>query len=114
MSRRFVGQRGRKYASVAASLQSPSRLIVDYEWNTNMYVTYAAGWAESLVFLDARRVLAVERGDSEHNLFPSGWTGSKRQIPAGFVLEPGWHKLEVRVKNRRATIKARPGYLAGS
>jgi len=24
-----------------------------------------------------------------------------------------WHKLDVRVKNRRATIKARPGYLAG-
>jgi VWFA-related protein len=24
---------------------------------------------------------------------------------------PGWHRLEVRLKNRRATIKARPGYL---
>jgi VWFA-related protein len=33
--------------------------------------------------------------------------------PAG-VPKNGWHKLEVRVKNRRATIKARPGYLAGS
>jgi VWFA-related protein len=30
------------------------------------------------------------------------------------VGKDGWHKLEVRVKNRRATIKARPGYLAGS
>jgi VWFA-related protein len=30
------------------------------------------------------------------------------------VANDGWHKLEVRVKNRRATIKARPGYLAGS
>ena len=30
------------------------------------------------------------------------------------VEKDGWHKLEVRVKNRRATIKARPGYLAGS
>jgi VWFA-related protein len=30
------------------------------------------------------------------------------------VAKDGWHKLEVRVKNRRATIKARPGYLAGS
>jgi VWFA-related protein len=30
------------------------------------------------------------------------------------VAKNGWHKLEVRVKNRRATIKARPGYLAGS
>jgi len=27
------------------------------------------------------------------------------------VQSGGWHKLEVRVKNRRATIKARPGYI---
>jgi VWFA-related protein len=27
------------------------------------------------------------------------------------VSSPGWHRLEVRVKNRRATVKARPGYL---
>ena len=27
------------------------------------------------------------------------------------VQPGGWHKLEVRVKNRRATIKARPGYI---
>jgi VWFA-related protein len=32
--------------------------------------------------------------------------------PRGVARE-GWHRLEVRVKNRRATIKARPGYLAG-
>ena len=30
------------------------------------------------------------------------------------VAKDGWHKLDVRVKNRRALIKARPGYLAGS
>jgi hypothetical protein len=30
------------------------------------------------------------------------------------VASDGWHKLDVRVKNRRASIKARPGYLAGS
>jgi VWFA-related protein len=33
--------------------------------------------------------------------------------PTG-VAKDGWHKLDVRVKNRRAAIKARPGYLAGS
>jgi VWFA-related protein len=33
--------------------------------------------------------------------------------PRGVARE-GWHRLEVRVKNRRATIKARPGYLGGS
>jgi VWFA-related protein len=25
----------------------------------------------------------------------------------------GWHRLDVRVKNRRVTVKARPGYFAG-
>ena len=30
------------------------------------------------------------------------------------VSRDGWHRLDVRLKNRRATIKARPGYLAGS
>jgi len=29
------------------------------------------------------------------------------------VSKTGWHRLEVHVKNHRATIKARPGYLAG-
>ena len=27
------------------------------------------------------------------------------------VPGPGWHRLEVKLKNRRATVKARPGYL---
>jgi hypothetical protein len=30
------------------------------------------------------------------------------------VPDEGWHRLEVRVKNRRVTIKARPGYFAAS
>jgi VWFA-related protein len=30
------------------------------------------------------------------------------------VAKDGWHKLDVRLRNRKATIKARPGYLAGS
>ena len=30
------------------------------------------------------------------------------------VARDGWHRLEVRVRNHRATVKARPGYLAGS
>jgi VWFA-related protein len=30
------------------------------------------------------------------------------------VARTGWHRLEVRVRNRRATVKTRPGYLAGS
>ena len=30
------------------------------------------------------------------------------------VTTSGWHRLDVRVRNRRAVVKARPGYLAGS
>ena len=30
------------------------------------------------------------------------------------VARDGWHRLEVRVNNRHATVKARPGYLAGT
>jgi VWFA-related protein len=29
------------------------------------------------------------------------------------VSKDGWHRLDVRVKGRRATVKARPGYLGG-
>ena len=29
------------------------------------------------------------------------------------VAKDGWHRLDVRLRNRRAAIKARPGYLAG-
>jgi VWFA-related protein len=32
--------------------------------------------------------------------------------PRGVSAE-GWHQLTVRVKSRRADVKARPGYLAG-
>jgi VWFA-related protein len=28
------------------------------------------------------------------------------------VSKSGWHRLEVRVKGRKATVKARPGYMA--
>ena len=34
-------------------------------------------------------------------------------VPRG-VARDGWHRLEVRVKNRRVAVKARPGYVAGS
>jgi VWFA-related protein len=33
--------------------------------------------------------------------------------PSG-VAKDGWHKLQVRVKNRRATVRARTGYFAGN
>jgi len=33
---------------------------------------------------------------------------SPENVPRG-----GWHRLEVHVKGRRASIKARPGYMRG-
>jgi Ca-activated chloride channel family protein len=30
------------------------------------------------------------------------------------VAKDGWHRLDVRIKTHKATVKARPGYLAGS
>jgi hypothetical protein len=33
--------------------------------------------------------------------------------PTG-VSECGWHRLEVRVKGRRVTVKSRAGYQAGA
>jgi hypothetical protein len=30
------------------------------------------------------------------------------------VSKDGWYRLDVRVKGRKAIVKARPGYLAGS
>ena len=40
--------------------------------------------------------------------------GTLSVIPRGGVEKGGWHRLDVRVKGRRSSVKARPGYLAGS
>jgi Ca-activated chloride channel family protein len=56
---------------------------------------------ESLRELSARFVTILEEFRHRYLLSysPKGVTG------------PGWHRLEVRLKNRRATIKARAGYI---
>jgi VWFA-related protein len=56
---------------------------------------------ESLRELSARFVTILEEFRHRYLLSYS---------PRG-VTAPGWHRLEVRLKNRRATIKARPGYI---
>jgi VWFA-related protein len=55
---------------------------------------------ESLRELSARFVSILEEFRHRYLLSYS---------PRG-VSGPGWHRLEVRLKNRRATVKARPGY----
>ena len=56
---------------------------------------------ESLRELSARFVAILEEFRHRYLLSYS---------PTG-VAAPGWHRLEVRLKNRRATVKARPGYI---
>ncbi|HZI80261.1 MAG TPA: VWA domain-containing protein [Vicinamibacterales bacterium] len=56
---------------------------------------------ESLRELSARFVAILEEFRHRYLLSYS---------PTG-VAGPGWHRLEVRLKNRRATVKARPGYI---
>jgi VWFA-related protein len=56
---------------------------------------------ESLRELSARFVSILEEFRHRYLLSYS---------PQG-VAAPGWHRLEVRLKNRRATVKARPGYI---
>jgi VWFA-related protein len=56
---------------------------------------------ESLRELSARFVAILEEFRHRYLLSYS---------PKG-VAGPGWHRLEVRLKNRRATVKARPGYI---
>lgn len=56
---------------------------------------------ESLRELSARFVAILEEFRHRYLLSFS---------PKG-VAAPGWHRLEVKLKNRRATVKARPGYI---
>ena len=56
---------------------------------------------ESLRDLSARFVAILEEFRHRYLLSYS---------PKG-VTAPGWHRLEVKLKNRRATVKARPGYI---
>ena len=41
------------------------------------------------------------------------WSPRASYTPKG-VAKDGWHKLDVRIRNRKADVKARPGYMAGS
>jgi len=57
---------------------------------------------ESLRELSTRFVAILEEFRNRYLL-----SYSPKGVPA-----PGWHRLEVKLKTRRATVKARPGYVA--
>jgi Ca-activated chloride channel homolog len=73
---------------------------------------------DDLCHVTGGRVLSVQSTDKLREAF-LGILDEFRQryvlsyVPRG-VAKDGWHRLDVRVKSRRVTVKARPGYLAGS
>lgn len=100
------------------------RAVVDAARRTNAVVYGVSAGARSRSFL--RDLVRVTGG----RLYEVKSTGSLRSVflaaleefrhrylvsyrPQG-VATSGWHKVEVRVNRRGATVRARPGYLGGS
>lgn len=73
--------------------------------------------ALQLVFSDGSLIQIVSSGDLRSTFLHILDEFRHRYLvsysPRG-VTTNRWHRLEVRVRNRRAIVKARPGYLAGS
>ena len=42
------------------------------------------------------------------------WPWDRLAFTPSTTSAPGWHRLEVRVKRRGTTVKARPGYFVGA
>jgi hypothetical protein len=68
--------------------------------------------------LTGGRLFEVEKTSTLGAIFVSVLEEFRRRYLISFtphgVEQNGWHRLEVRLKGRRANVKARPGYLAGS
>jgi VWFA-related protein len=74
------------------------------------------GFVRDLCAATGGRVLKIESADGIRDAFLQVLEEFRHRyllsyIPEG-VSRGGWHQLTVRVKNRRAAVKARPGYLA--
>ena len=72
---------------------------------------------EELTSLTGGRLFEVERTQNLDAIFLSVLEEFRHRYLVSYtprgVSRTGWHQLDVRLKNRRATVKARPGYLAG-
>ena len=76
-----------------------------------------SAFLRDLTSLTGGRLYEVERMANLGSVFLSVLEEFRQRylvsyIPRG-VAKDGWHRLEVRVRNRKTTIRARPGYLAG-
>jgi len=73
---------------------------------------------EELTLLTGGRLFEVERTQNLAATFLGVLDEFRRRYLVSYtprgVPRTGWHPLEVRVKGRRATVKARPGYLAAN
>jgi len=71
---------------------------------------------EELTSLTGGRLFEVERTQNLDAIFLAVLEEFRHRYLVSYtprgVSRAGWHQLDVRVKNRRATVKARPGYLA--
>ena len=75
------------------------------------------GFVRDLCAATGGRVLKIESADGIRDAFLQVLEEFRHRYLLSYVLQgvsgTGWHQLTVRVKNRRASVKARPGYLAG-
>jgi VWFA-related protein len=73
---------------------------------------------EELTSLTGGRLFEVERTQNLDAAFLGVLEEFRHRYLVSYtprgVPRTGWHQLDVRVKGRRATVKARPGYLAGN
>jgi VWFA-related protein len=73
---------------------------------------------EELTSLTGGRLFEVERTQNLDAIFLRVLEEFRHRYLVSYrprgVSRTGWHPLEVRLKGRRATLKARPGYLAGN
>jgi VWFA-related protein len=73
---------------------------------------------EELASLTGGRLFEVERTQNLDAIFLGVLEEFRHRYLVSYtprgVSRTGWHQLEVRLKGRRATVKARPGYLAGN
>jgi Ca-activated chloride channel homolog len=72
---------------------------------------------EELTSVTGGRLFEVERTEHLDAIFLGVLEEFRHRYLVSYtprgVPRTGWHQLDVRVKGRRATVKARPGYLAG-
>jgi VWFA-related protein len=100
------------------------RAVVDAARRSNAVVYAVAAGARDTSFLreltsaTGGRLYEVESTSNLRAVFLAALEEFRHRYLVSYspqgVAKGGWHKVEVRVKRRGATVRARPGYLGGS